>query len=184
MRRLVVGWAVVAALLSGCAGTTAGEAGFVSGDGTITTIPVAERVAAPVIEGEDLDGTAWSSEEVAGTVLVYNVWGSWCAPCRAEAPELEEAAQQTAGTAVFIGLNTRDLDRASAKAFVRTFEVSYRNLFDPDGSLLLQFSPALPASAIPSTLIVDAEGRLAARIIGATTRATLVGLVSEIAGGR
>jgi len=185
MRRLTVALLTVALLvLSACTGSvTSADGGFVSGDGTISRVPVNQRVAAPVITGTTLDGKPWSSTSAAGKVLVYNVWGSWCAPCQKEAPALVRAADRTASTAQFIGLNTRDSGTAQAEAFVRHFEVQYPNLFDPDGRLLLAFSGSLPPSAIPSTLVVDGQGRIAARVLGETTEATLVGLIEEIAAG-
>ena len=175
---------LVALLLSGCGTAPAGANGFVAGDGTLTVLPADQRPAAPVIEGTTLDGAAWRSDATSGKVLVYNVWGSWCAPCRAEAPVLEAASKRTADTAVFVGLNTRDLDKAAPRAFVRAFAVGYVNLYDPDGALLLKFSGQLPASAIPSTLLVDPEGRIAARIIGEVTEATLVDVITDLAAGK
>lgn len=184
MGRLVRALAAAAVLvaLAGCGARPAGGEGFVAGDGTITVIPAAERRPAPPIEGTTLDDAPWSSAGTAGTIVVYNVWGSWCAPCRKEAPALEEAALKTAGRAVFVGLNTRDIDPVPARAFVRAFHVTYPSLYDPDGRLLLRFGGQLPPSAIPSTLIVDAQGRVAARVIGEVTAATLVGLVDDLAG--
>lgn len=177
----IVTTAVAAVLLSACGGAPSSQGGFVGGDGTLSIVAADERQPAPVIAGETLDGEAWDSAQAAGKVIVYNVWGSWCAPCRAEAPALAAAAHATEDLAVFVGLNTRDLDRAAPKAFVRAFEVPYDNLYDPDGRLLLAFAGQLPASAIPSTLVVDRQGRVAARIIGEATEATLVGLVNDIA---
>lgn len=182
LRRLV-GTLVVLAL-AGCATPTTGTGGFVTGDGSITVVPVADRRPAPAISGETLDGATWSSESAAGKVIVYNVWGSWCPPCRAEAPALQAASEATADRAVFVGVNTRDLNPAPAQAFVRDAGLTYPSLFDPDGSLLLGFAGDLPPSAIPSTLIVDAQGRVAARVLGATTESTLVGLVDDIADGK
>ncbi len=182
---VAVGAAVVAvALLSACSSGPAGADGFVGGDGSLSVVAPAQRTPAPAISGRTLTGSDWTSESVADKVIVYNVWGSWCAPCRAEAPALVAAARRTADVAVFVGLNTRDLDQAAPQAFVRAFEVPYVNLFDPDGRLLLAFAGRLPASAIPSTLVVDREGRVAARIVGETTESTLVGLVTDIAEGR
>jgi thiol-disulfide isomerase/thioredoxin len=185
LRRLVP--TLVAALLTGalaaCGSAPSTEGGFVNGDGTLTMIAPDRRVAAPRIAGNTLDGAAWSSDSVTGKVLVYNVWGSWCAPCRKEAPALVAAAKRTSGIAVFVGLNTRDLDRAQAQAFVRAFEVDYPNLYDPDGRLLLTFGNQLPPSAIPTTLVVDREGRVAARVIGEVTTPLLAGLVEDVAKG-
>ena len=170
--------------LAGCGSAPASTAGFVTGDGTLTVLPVEQRPVAPLIEGTTLAGESWSSASTAGKVVVYNVWGSWCAPCRAEAVALVGASERTASTAVFVGLNTRDLDPAAPKAFVRAFGVPYVNLYDPDGALLLKFSGHLPATAIPSTLLVDPRGRIAARIIGETTEATVVGLIDDLAAGK
>jgi thiol-disulfide isomerase/thioredoxin len=172
------------ALVAGCSSSQTGTGGFVAGDGSLTLLPVDRRPPAPVIDGASLDGEPWSSERAAGKVIVYNVWGSWCSPCRSEAPALASASRRLSGVAVFVGLNTRDLDKAAPQAFVRAFDIPYVNLFDPDGALLLRFSGQLPPNAIPSTLVVDPQGRVAARIIGETTEATLVGLVDEVAAGK
>jgi thiol-disulfide isomerase/thioredoxin len=175
---------LVALLLAGCGTASVGANGFVAGNGTLTVLPADQRPAAPVIAGTTLAGDDWRSDATGGRVLVYNVWGSWCAPCRAEAPVLVAASKRTAEVAVFVGLNTRDLDRAAPQAFVRAFGVPYVNLYDPDGALLLKFSGQLPASAIPSTLLVDTKGRVAARIIGEVTEATLVDVISDLAAGK
>ena len=97
---------------------------------------------------------------------------------------LVTASKRTADVAVFVGLNTRDLDKAAPQAFLRAFAVPYVNLYDPDGALLLKFSGQLPASAIPSTLLVDGNGRIAARIIGEVTEATLVDVIADLAAGK
>lgn len=168
--------------LTGCATPANSGGGFISGDGTLTRVPVTERVAAPRITGQTLDGTSFDSASLAGQVIVYNVWGSWCAPCRKEAPALAEAAKKTAGKATFVGINTRDSGTAQAQALVRESGIAYDSVYDPDGRLLLLF-PALPPSAIPTTIVVDAQGRIAARILGETTQATLTGLVDDVAAG-
>jgi len=185
MRRLagLVGGLLLVAL-SACTGTTSAEGGFVSGDGTITTVPLDQRVAAPQISGTTLEGKPWNSASVTGKVLVYNVWGSWCPPCIKEAPALVRAANRTSATAQFVGLNSRDSGKPQAQAFVRDFGVTYPNLFDPSGELVLRFAGRLPLSAIPSTVLVDKQGRIAARVLGDTTEATLVGLIDEVAAGR
>lgn len=169
--------------LAGCGTPTTGTGGFVTGDGSITVIAPDDRQPAPVIAGETLDGGQWSSESVEGKVIVYNVWGSWCGPCKAEAPALQSVAEQSADQAVLIGLNTRDLDPAAPRAFVRNNGITFRSIFDPDGSVLLAFAGQLPPTAIPSTLLVDPQGRIAARVIGVTTEATLLGLIDDLAAG-
>ena len=177
--------AAVAATMLLAACSTAGDVeggdgtvGFTTGDGTVTIVPEAEREPAPVLEGPSIDGGTLSTADLAGSPIVVNVWGSWCAPCRAEAPELVEAAERL-GDVEFLGLNTRDLDEAPAQAFVRAFDIPYPNIFDPDGTLLLGFGQ-LPPKAIPSTLVIDAEGRVAARVIGEVNANTLVSLVGDV----
>lgn len=181
-------WPLVAALvglllLAGCGTSTSGE-GFVGSSGSYSKVAPQKRQPAPALTGTTLDGEPFDSSTLAGSVIVVNVWGSWCAPCRKEAPDLQAAADRTAGTAHFVGINTRDLDPAPAQAFVRAFALTYPSLYDPSGELVLGLSDSLPASAIPSTLIIDAEGRVAARILGATTTSTLVGLITDVAEGR
>lgn len=182
-RQFLVGLPALA-LLAGCGTATTASGGFVGGDGSLTLVPVDARRPAPRLTGELLDGTPFDSADVAGTVIVYNVWGSWCAPCRAEAPALVAASIATEGTATFVGINTRDADPAQAEAFVRAFGVPYVNLYDPDGRALLQFGTTLSPTAIPATLVVDAAGRVAARVLGATTQATLEGLIADVAAPR
>lgn len=169
--------------LAGCGGgSNTAVNGFTGGDGSYTHIAPDKRSPVPALAGTTLDGKKLALSDYSGSIVVLNVWGSWCAPCRHEAPALVEAAKQTAGTAQFVGVNTRDLDVAPAQAFVRTFGITYPNLFDPDGALLLAFGQ-LPPKAIPSTLIVDAQGRAAARFLGEVTTSAIVGAVRDIAAG-
>lgn len=170
--------------LVGCSNSTGAseDEGFATGDGGYTRIPPAERTAAPQITGKDLAGKPLSLADHAGKVVVLNVWGSWCPPCRHEAPQLVKAAAATKGTAQFLGINTRDLDPAQALAFVRSFKINFPNFYDPDGALLLELK-AIPPKAIPSTLVLDQQGRIAARILGETTATTLVGTVEDVAAG-
>lgn len=182
--RLVLGALAASVVLAGCGGAPSAAGGFVGGDGSLTRVAAADRQRAPRVTGELLGGGSFDSDALAGTVVVYNVWGSWCAPCRKEAPALEAAALATAGKARFVGINTRDLDQAPALAFTRAFGVTFPSVFDPDGRELLKFGSQLPPSAIPSTIVVDAEGRVAARVLGETTEATLRGLVEDVAAGR
>lgn len=144
-------------------------------------IDPADRVTAPEVEGVTLQGDSLSLSDFDGDVIVLNVWGSWCAPCRAEAETLQEVAAKTGPDGVqFVGLNTRD-QTAAALAFERRFGVEYPSLVDADGQLQLAFSDSLPPSAIPSTLIIDRSGRVAARVLGATTYTQLKGLVDDVA---
>lgn len=189
-RRAVILGTVLASgaplVLASCTAPSTGsdpDSGFVQGDGSFVVIPPDEREKAPILSGEDLEGKPLSTGDFAGRVIVLNVWGSWCAPCRKEAPDVVTAAAKLGDTAQVLGINTRDLTSDAAKAFVRTFEVPYPSFFDPAGKLLLQLA-ALPPNAIPSTVVLDAQGRVAARVTGATTEATLVGVATDIVQGK
>ena len=166
------------------AGSPSGESGtsFVAGDGSIVLLDPATRLAAPILTGQTLAGEALSSEEFAGDVVVVNVWASWCAPCRSEAPTLERLSQEFADQGVtFIGLNTRDSD-TSARSFVERFGIGYPNVIDRDGVLQLGFRDSLPPRAIPSTLVIDRSGKVAARVLGAASESSLRGVIEAVAG--
>jgi thiol-disulfide isomerase/thioredoxin len=164
------------------------EAGFVGGDGTISVIAPDKRVAAPGLAGTTVDGRSYDLAADKGKVLVVNVWGSWCPPCRKEAPQLVQAHDRlTAGNktpqVAFVGIDTRDPSRAAAQAYQRRFAVPYPSVYDPSGALLLGFADSLPPSAIPSTLVIDEKGRVAARVLGGITAATLEDLVQQVRDG-
>ncbi|HET7533742.1 MAG TPA: redoxin family protein [Nocardioidaceae bacterium] len=163
---------------------SSGDAGFVSGKGVITRLAVDDRKEPGEVAGETLEGEPISLEDFEGRTVVVNVWGSWCAPCRAEAPELAAASEELADDDVeFLGINSRDLDRAAAQAFQRRFEVPYPSIYDQQGKTLLAFRGTLSPNAIPSTVVIDAEGRVAASVIGEVSRSTLVGLVEDVMAG-
>jgi thiol-disulfide isomerase/thioredoxin len=176
--------AVALLALTGCSSGSSSEAtgtSFVAGDGSIVLLDPAERVAAPNLIGATLDGQQLSSAGLAGDVLVVNVWASWCAPCRSEAPSLERLSKEFADQGVsFIGLNTRDSD-TSARSFVERFGITYPNVIDRDGVLQLGFRDSLPPRAIPSTLVIDRSGRVAARVLGAVSESSLRGVIEAVA---
>ena len=146
----------------------------------LTLYPAGERDPSPTLEGRTLDDEAFNLEDLRGQVVVINVWGSWCGPCRAETPDLVRIANKTADEGVqFVGIDTRD-ERASAQAFAKNYNVPYPSVFDPTGQALLPFGSVIPSAAIPSTLIVDADGNVAARVIGAVDETTLAGLLDDL----
>lgn len=184
---LVAGLVAAVGLLAGCTGDSSAtnqataETRFVAGGGTITTVPPEERQPAPPLRGRTLTGSSLDLASYRGQVVVLNVWGSWCPPCRKEAPDLVRAAEALAPKKVaFVGLNTRDPDPEPARAFVRTFDVPYPSVYDPNGEQLLGFRETLPANAIPSTLVIDAQGRVAARVLGPVDDKTLGHLVDDV----
>jgi len=175
---------LLAVTLAGCASDevgSSGDQGYVSGRGIITTLPVSERKEPGEVAGETLDGEPIALSDFAGQIVVVNVWGSWCAPCRAEAPMLAEAARDLADEDVaFLGIDSRDPSRSAAQAFVRRFGLPYPSIYDQQGETLLAFRGTLNPNAIPSTVIIDREGRVAASVLGEITRTTLYDLVEEV----
>lgn len=116
---------------------------------------------------------------------MVNVWWSACPPCRTEMPHLVGAAQETRGIASFVGINIRDGSVDQARGFVRTFDVPYPSFFDPSGKALLPFAGTLSPRSIPSTVVLDRQGRIAAAVIGALpSQQTLVDLVEEVGAQR
>ena len=173
-------FALTACAKSDAPSSSGGDTGFVAGDGSIVVIPADQRVAAPDFTLPTLDGKTFTLSKQLGKVVVMNVWASWCAPCRAEAPELQQVWEQQKDKGVqFVGLDTRDSD-TSAQAFVDRFGITYPQAIDTDGQVQLLFRDTLPAQAIPSTLIVDAKGKVAARFLGATTSAALRNVIDDV----
>ncbi|NJQ03772.1 TlpA family protein disulfide reductase [Streptomyces zingiberis] len=173
-RRATALTAAVAAglvLLSGCGGGEStggsGNTGFVAGDGGVDRAAKGDRRPAPDLSGETVDGERAALADYAGKVVVVNVWGSWCAPCRAEMPHLVKVADDTRDRGVeFLGINTRDPNITPARKFEKEFEVPYPSLYDPAGKLMLRFPKgSLNPKAIPSTLVIDRDGKIAARAL-------------------
>jgi thiol-disulfide isomerase/thioredoxin len=147
---------------------------YVAGNGTVTFIDQKDRKVGPILSGTTLDGD--NLQIPHGGIVVVNVWASWCAPCRAEAPTLAALAEKYKGV-VFVGVLTRDSEVA-AKAFQKRFQLPYPTLVDD--SVLLGFRDSLSANAIPSTIVIDKKGRVAARISGQITVASLSDLIEKI----
>jgi thiol-disulfide isomerase/thioredoxin len=180
---------LVAAGTAGCAGgdigaDTPGSSGqsFVGHSYESTFYSEGDRPVAPAVTGSTLSGQTLSLASYRGDTIVLNFWGSWCAPCRAEAPALGQLARTMASKGVrFVGVDIRD-QPDSAKAFMQTFNVGYPSLNDPGDEIALEFRSTVPPAAIPTTLIIDRSGRIAARIFGASTYAQLQALISKVIG--
>lgn len=166
-----VAWWQVSQLRAGtkeAAGVTAAGA---------TEYPGTAGIPLPEVAGRTIDGEPLNLTDLRGEALVVNVWGSWCAPCRAEQPELAAVAQETKPRGVqFVGIDVRD-NPAAARAFARKYGVTYPSLDDQNGLLLAQFTGIIPVSAVPSTIVVDADGIIRARIVGKVDASTLRALI-------
>lgn len=145
----------------------------------VESIAVDERQPLPPISGTTLDGGRLDVADLRGHVVVLNSWASWCAPCREEVPSfvaLDE--QRDPDTVAVVGLNVNDQE-AAANDFASEFGIRYPSIVDADGALL-RIIPGVPPSSLPSTVILDPQGRIAARIIGVTDPVELAGLVDGI----
>ncbi|WP_327088114.1 TlpA family protein disulfide reductase [Nonomuraea sp. NBC_01738] len=186
MRATTASLALLALLAAGCAGTSqsgqpqAGDTRFVAGDGKMQIFAAADRKPAPVVEGPTLDDGTASLAAHKGKVVVLNFWASWCGPCRGEAPVLKDVAAKTKASGVeFIGIDFKDR-KADALAFERTEQTGYPSIFDQPGKVALAFQGTVPPAAIPSTLIIDAQGRVAARALGAVKFTDLMNAITKV----
>ncbi|MEY3382857.1 MAG: hypothetical protein RLZZ17_595 [Actinomycetota bacterium] len=153
-----------------------GQLSYIEGNGAVTKVSPGSRVIAPAISGELIDGNFFQSKR--GQVLVINVWASWCSPCRAEAPTLQALSEKFPDVQ-FLGILTRD-NLTAAQSFVERFNITFPSL--RDDAILLEFNDSLIASAIPTTLVIDSKGRIAARIGGEVTFTGLSALIEEVRG--
>lgn len=188
-RRLMLGVLVAALLLTACSDgqvertEAGGQSGYIEGDGAVSLIEPADRVPAPEFSAPYLDQDGqFQLADTAGEVVVLNVWGSWCPPCREEAPALQAVAEQVEQEDLdvqFVGVNTRDTETA-ALAYEEEFQITYPSVVDTNGEAMLAFRETLPPAAIPSTLVIDRQGRMAARVLGPITETSLRGLIDDV----
>jgi len=169
--------------LAGCStqagGTTTADQKFVAGDSAVTTWPVGDRTAAPAVRATTLEGGTFDLSSYRGKVVGLNFWASWCAPCRVESPALEGlAADLKPKGVVFVGVDSRD-DPDSARAFLADIGSTYTNVDDTSGEVSLAFHSLLPPG-FPSTLVVDRQGHVAARVNGPTTQPRLRALLAPL----
>ena len=175
-------------VLAACSGTTDGLAeqfregsdkGFISGDGRVVEIPLEQRSEPIVFSGVTEHGDTVTSDDFRGQVLVVNFWYNGCAPCRAEAGDLQKVfAEYDGAGATFLGVNIYD-QPDTAISFAQTYGVTYPSVMaTSDGPLKMAFAAEASLQAAPTTLVIDATGRVTARIVGAidgpSTLSTLV----------
>ncbi|MDT0275554.1 TlpA family protein disulfide reductase [Blastococcus goldschmidtiae] len=185
---LIAAGALSSTALLGCStratndASATGEFEFREPTPTATVIPEERRAPAPAFSGELLDGTGFESSSLAGDVAVINFWGSWCVPCRVETPEFQAVHADVADRGVeFLGIDVKD-QRQMAVAFVERLGVAYPSVFDPRGEVAMAFR-GFPANVVPSTILLDRAGRVAAvytgQVRGEDLRAAVELLLAE-----
>ncbi len=167
-------------VLASCGAAEPGETDATGARAGITRVEPADRKSAPDIRGDDLDGSPLSLGSFKGKVVVVNVWGSWCPPCREEQPVLSKLATELTPKGVeFIGIAVRE-GAATSRAYTEENDVPYPSISDSGGRLLVGFTSSLPAVAVPTTYVIDREGRVAVRLLDVATEATLRALVTDV----
>jgi thiol-disulfide isomerase/thioredoxin len=156
---------------------------FVQGSYSSTYYRPGSRPAAPAVGGTTLTGSKFSLSAARGNLVVLNFWGSWCAPCRSEAPTLAALATHFSNAPVrFVGDDVHD-SPAAAEAFEHTFNVGYPSLNDPGEQVALAFHGTVPPVAIPTTLLIDRTGHIAGRIVGGVSYRGLLALIDKVLAG-
>ena len=177
--------------VAGCSGGAIGQdtpasngSNFVAGSYNTTVFAHGSGPVAPDIKGTTLAGRKLTLAAYRGDVVVLNFWGSWCAPCRAEAPALAALAKHLWPRGVrFIGVDIQD-SPAAAEAFEHNFMISYPSLNDPGDQVALAFQSTVPPAGIPTTLVIGRTGRVAARIVGQSTYSALGRLIADVSAGK
>ena len=182
--------AVVAALglaLTGCSSgnddlaqqaNAGGDKGYVAGDGSVSEYAPDQRKDPVAFDAAMYDGSTVTAQSMRGKPVVLNFWYAGCAPCRAEAPDLAALHTKYGDKARFMGVNLRD-QQATAEAFERNFKITYPSATDLNGAVLLALSDYVPPQAVPTTLVLDSRGRVAARVLGKADKSTLDALIKD-----
>ncbi|HVM19525.1 MAG TPA: TlpA disulfide reductase family protein [Egibacteraceae bacterium] len=167
---------------SACTGAAQGisAGGFVAGDGSAAYIPAEQREAAPAVSGDTLEGEPLALSDFAGPVVV-NFWASWCGPCAKEAPALQNVAKAYDGQVDFVGVNVKD-HAVAARNFEQDFGIEYPSWNDEAAAIAASFGGIGPA-ALPSTIILDADHRVAVRLFGAVNEAQLAAQIDRVLDG-
>jgi thiol-disulfide isomerase/thioredoxin len=154
---------------------------YIAGDGTVSEFAEANRGEPVVWSGPTESGGLLKSDQLTGVVVVMNFWYAGCAPCRAEAPDLVAVNNMFVGKNVqFVGVNVRDTAE-TARAFDRNFSITWPSIIDAQsGSAVLAFTGVVTPQAVPTTLVIDKQGRVAARVLGQIEKSTLKALIQRV----
>jgi thiol-disulfide isomerase/thioredoxin len=179
---VLAGTALAVVLLTGWA--SGGNSGVtdVAGSTSAVLYPAGHQPMAPDFTATTLTGARLNFSSYRGQVVVVNFWGSWCGPCRSEAPVLAVTAQQykPAGVA-FLGVDVRDTT-ASALAFTRNFGITYPSVSDSGSEVTLDFTSAVPIAGTPTTLVIDRTGHIAGAVFGTVTHQELADILAKVTG--
>jgi len=190
LRKLLAALAISALVLttSACANDSLADQfrsgdnkNYIAGDGTVTEFALGSRPKAADWSGVTESGEALSSNQLDGVITVMNFWYAGCAPCRIEMPELIELQTEFLPEGVqFIGVNVRDSAETSL-AFARRIGMNFPSVMDAKtGSVVLGFTGVVTPQAVPTTLVVDAEGNVSARVLGRIDKGILTTLVKTV----
>lgn len=154
---------------------------YIAGDGTVTEFAIDQRPTFLPFTGETESGMQLSSDAFEGQVVVMNWWYAACAPCRAEAPDLQALSEEFADQGVqFVGVNVRDT-AATALAFDRNFGITFPSIIDAQsGSVSLAFQGVVSPQAVPTTIVIDKNGQVASRILGRIDASILRTLIKTV----
>ena len=179
---LVVALAVTAGTATACTdvnGTNGKD--FVTSDGVVIEVPASERKAPVSLAGESLTGDQINLADLRGNPVVVNIWGAWCTACRAEARTLVAAETELPAGTTMLGIDVRDASKDEALAYERGYGVPYSSIYDPGSETLLSFPSPYNPRDIPSTVVLDSQGRVAALIRGQLpSKLTLTELVKKV----
>jgi thiol-disulfide isomerase/thioredoxin len=177
----VLGLAACSGGASAQSSATGNGQDFVSGEAGTTVFQAGSAPVAPKVSGTTLTGGKLSLATYRGHVVVLNFWGSWCPPCRAEAPSLAALARRFQPAGVhFVGVDIRD-NTAAAEAFMHDFGITYPSFSDPGDVIALAFRSTVPPAGTPTTLVIGRGGRIIARVVGEASQAGLAGIISRAA---
>ena len=174
--------ALVAVLVAGWAGSGQRDVTDVDGNASAVLYTAGHQPLAPDFTATTLTGSTLNFASYRGQVVVLNFWGSWCGPCRAEAPTLAVAAEQYRKAGVdFLGVDVRDTT-ASAEAFTRNFGITYPSVSDAGSVITLDFTAVVPIAGTPTTLVIDRTGHIAGAVFGPATMGELTAMLAKVTG--
>jgi thiol-disulfide isomerase/thioredoxin len=177
---VLAGVLLIVVLATGWPGGGSSGMTTVNGNASAVVYPAGHRPLAPEFSGSTLTGSKLNFSDYRGKVVVLNFWGSWCVPCREEAPTLAAVASKYRPSGVsFLGVDVRDTT-AGALAFAHSFHVTYPSVSDPSSAITLDFTAKVPIAGTPTTLVVDRTGHIAGAVFGTVTYSELTAILAKV----